>query len=380
MDVDKKPSGEKEKVLYLIHHLETSSSASIAEFIKNKTGKVPGVLRREDPGVYIWFPSKEDNQMAQSKLDGLKVEGGETVKCVWTDRVSRIPERKCWNTSECIYITGMNANTTTQQIARFIKQKGGIEIKNNAICILPADSKQQKSAVIRCGSKKSALELVKKLNLKEMNGKKVWIQIRVDLKGKTKSLQIVNMKDDVTEQDVANLLQKSKKIKNAPKKIRLIPLLKPGRSGKITFKTIEEAERAYDVLSNSKLKGREISVMRYKQLKMKKTQIKKEMKTLRNARKKARARGEKIDLGEQLVTIMTVPVSGKALKEIKKTKDVKMKKKSNENKGKQKLNGKKKKTKGATNAKAAKGKKAKGKKETGKKAKGKKTKGKSVKV
>jgi len=359
-DLYEKPSGEQEKVLYLVHHLKNDSTASIAEFIKNKTGKVPGLIKHENPGVYIWFPSKEDNEMAQSKLDGLKGKGGKTVKCVWTKRMSRIPARLCWNTSECIRITGMKANTTRQQIADFIKQKGKMTINDEAISLVKpfASDAPRMSAAIRCGSNKNAQQLVKKLNLKEMNGNKVWIEILVDLKGKTKYLKITNLKDDVTEQDVANLLQKSGKIKNAPKSIKLITSKVVGVRCMITFETIEEADRAYDVLSSSKLKGRDIVVFRWKRInghQQKRTRKqKKEMKTA--LRKDAKGKSKAI--------------SGKALKEMKKTKDVKMKKKTSKNKGKQKLDGKKKKSKGVTNAKAAKG----------KKAKGKKTKGKSVKV
>jgi len=376
MDVDQENSGEQEKGLYLLHHLEHPTMVAIAEFIKNKTGKVPGVIDRENPGAYIWFPSKEDNEMAQSKLGG--------ADCVWVQNKSRIPARLCWNTSEYIHMTGMNATTTRQQIADFIKQKGGITINNNEICITHSPGNGKKtSAMIDCGSNKNAQQLVKKLNLKEMDGNKVWIEIAVDLKGKTKALIITNVEEGTTTQDVANLLQQSKKIENPPKKIALYKC-GSGSHCRINFETEEEAERAYDVLKSSKLKGREIFVLRSverrpsdKKRKMKQRKV---MKRLSKNATRAKAKGKKIDLGEVLATIMTVPVSGKALKKIKKTKDVKMKKKSSKNKGKQKLNGKKKKTKGATNAKAAKGKKAKGKKETGKKAKGKKTKGKSVKV
>merc|ERR1712130_803090 len=186
-------------------------------------------------------------------------------------------------------ISCMSAGTTTQQIADFINEIGKMTVKKDAIYIPYPNSNRKQKAEVRCGSNSNAQKLVKKLNLKKLGGSTVFVEIAEDLKGKTKVLQLTDLKEGVTEQDLANVLQRSKKIKNPPKKIKANK-----DSAKITFETIEEAEQGYDVLKGSKLKGKKIVVRRFKKVPLNiASQLKKQRKTMMIAVKKVHLQKEK---------------------------------------------------------------------------------------
>merc|ERR1719300_2330359 len=163
------------------------------------------------------------------------------------------------------------------------------------------------------------------------------------------TVQLANLHNKVKEQHIADLLHRSTVIDKPPSSIKVTTSqsIKGGKGCYVVFQSNKDAERACDVLNGTKLKGKDIWIRCCDKTKTETGG--------KNKKKKKKTKREKED--DLVAAMMKVSISPINLKKIKKTKQVKMKKKSGGNKGKNKLNGKKKKSKGFTAAKGAKKKK-----------------------
>merc|ERR1719229_2242203 len=112
--------------------------------------------------------------------------------------------------SRWIALIGFDGATTRKHVVDHIKLNANSKITEKDIYL--HQSKDIYFAKIRCPDNTKAQELVRTLNLSTLNGAKVIAEMEYPIEGRTLKVLLGNLDDNVTEQDIADHLQKYGKI------------------------------------------------------------------------------------------------------------------------------------------------------------------------
>jgi len=161
--------------------------------------------------------------------------------------------------SRWVLMKNLNQNPTRKQIIDHIKKNGNIKVNKKDIYIGQSDT--QSFARIECPSNSDALKLMQTLNISKLNGSKIFVVMLSPLEGMPRTVVLDNLDTEVTEQDIADHLQKCGKIETPPKYIRMYVDKKQNlKYAKIAFDSNKDVVQTVRNLNISKLKGREVFV------------------------------------------------------------------------------------------------------------------------
>jgi len=166
--------------------------------------------------------------------------------------------KKRWNdrlNSRWVFMENLNPNTTRKQIIDHIKKNGNIKVKKKDIYI--GQTRIESVARIECPSNSDAQKLVQTLSISELNGSKIFMEMgpRLEVMGRTVYLD--NLDEEVTKQDIADLVQKCGKLETPPKYINVNV---EKNHGNIQFDSNKDMVQTVRNLNISKLKGREVFI------------------------------------------------------------------------------------------------------------------------
>lgn len=151
---------------------------------------------------------------------------------------------------------------TRQDVIDHIEQSANSEITEKDIYLVHRQNSRVPYFVrIRCPNKSEAQELVRTLNLSTLDGTKVFAEMEYSIEGSNLKVLLGNLDENVTEQDIADHLGKYGKIKSPLTSITLKTNKKQTRKwAEIVFKSDEDANKIVRNLNCSTLKGRELVV------------------------------------------------------------------------------------------------------------------------
>lgn len=195
----------------MFYHVRVVSLGEIAEFVVDTTGIKPASIHIIKNGKAILrFHSQQETDSCMEGLQYKEMPNAEEHITVSKRNTKFFDDCDWLETTRWIEVNGLTLNTSRKEIKQHIKQLANVKVqrKNIYLHCFHTRGYHYMNAHVLCDSHSNALTAVRKLCLSELNGHKLWVQIRKSEMGNGTILKLSNLSEEMGKPELLNLLIK----------------------------------------------------------------------------------------------------------------------------------------------------------------------------